>query len=339
MSKSLAVKYRPTEWEDVCDQKSIIKVLQQELVTNNIKNCYLFCGISGAGKTTMARLLANKINKNVGEPIEIDAASNNGVDNVREIIKGAQERSLSGEYKIYIIDETHALSNQAWQALLKLIEEPPQYTIFIFCTTDPQKIPATILNRVERFNFTRISTESIISRLAYICEQEHFTNYEQTIRYIAKIANGGMRDAIAILDKCGSFSTDLSIENIVDIIGMYSYDSLFSLLNAFIDDDEKKIFEIINMYYDKGNDLKTFIDQLLSFVLDVCKYAIFKSCDLLTIPAVFEEELKHTTAIDNPVNYLMYISDKLLELKNTIRFESNIKSVIEITFMQIARCK
>ena len=125
---SLAVKYRPQEWEDVVEQKSVVQILKQQIATNNIKNAYLFAGASGAGKTTASRILANKINKGVGSPIEIDAASNSGVDNVRSIIANAQERAIDSEYKIYIIDEAHALSNQAWQAFLKCIEEPPQYT-------------------------------------------------------------------------------------------------------------------------------------------------------------------------------------------------------------------
>ena len=145
---SLAVKWRPKTFEEMVEQKSVVQILQKEIETNQIKNCYLFCGQSGAGKTSQARLFAKRINNNVGEPIEIDAASNNSVENVRNIVKAAQERSIDSKYKVYIIDEAHALSNQAWQAFLKCIEEPPEFTVFIFCTTDPQKINATILNRV-----------------------------------------------------------------------------------------------------------------------------------------------------------------------------------------------
>ena len=336
---SLAVKYRPTEWLDVVEQKSIVKILQQELNTQQTKNCYLFCGSSGCGKTTLARLFAKQINQNIGDAIEIDAASNNSVDNVRNIIKSAQERSLEGKYKIFIIDECHALSNQAWQAFLKCIEEPPEFTIFIFCTTDPQKIPDTILNRVERFNFTRISSEGIQKRLFEICHAEGFTNYMDSVPYIAKIANGGMRDAIAYLDKCASYSYDLSVQNVLEALGEYSYESFFKLINAFIDGSEKDIFEIINAYYNKGNDLKLFVDKLLSFVLDVNKYAIFKDCSMLKIPVTFEEDLKRTVAIDNASAYFMYVVDKLLDLKIAIKNDSDIKSTIEVILTQIARCK
>lgn len=337
--RSLGVKYRPQTWEEMTEQKSIVKILQQEIATNQIKNCYLFCGTSGAGKTTSARLFAKQINRGIGDPIEIDAASNNSVDNVRNIIKSAQERSLEGKYKVFVIDECHALSNQAWQAFLKCIEEPPEFTIFIFCTTDPQKIPDTILNRVERFNFTRISSKGIEDRLRYVCQQEGFTNYEEAIQYISKISNGGMRDALAHLDKCASYDTNLSIENVLEALGEYSYESMFKLLNAFIDGSEKDIFEIVNSYYNKGNDLKLFVDKLLSFVLDVNKYAIFKDCSMLKIPVTFEEDLKRTVAIDNASAYFMYVADKLLDLKIAIKNDSDIKSTIEVMFTQIARCK
>lgn len=339
MSKSLAVKYRPKTWEEISEQKSIVKILKQELETNHIKNCYLFCGASGCGKTTAARIFARDLNSGVGEPIEIDAASNNSVENVRNLIKSAQERALSGIYKVFIIDEAHALSNQAWQAFLKCIEEPPQFTVFIFCTTDPQKIPDTILNRVERFNFNRISSSSIEKRLDYICNEEHFTNYKETISYIAKSCNGGMRDAIAMLDKAASYSTDLTIQNSLEALGEYSYEVMFKLLNAFIDGSEKEVFYIIDNYYNKGNDLKIFIDRFLDFVLDVEKYALFKDLDMIKIPSSLESELSRTIAIDNYKNYFMYVIDNLLDLKFMLRNDSDIKSTIEVMLTKICRCK
>ena len=173
-TKSLAVKYRPKTWDDVTEQSSTKIILQQQLSSNEVKNAYLFCGPAGCGKTTCARIFANDINKGEGNPIELDAASNNGVDDVREIIQQAKTKSLDSEYKIFIIDECHALSNSAWQAMLKIIEEPPAKSIFIFCTTNPERIPKTILSRVQRYDFNRISTEGIINRLQYILEQENY---------------------------------------------------------------------------------------------------------------------------------------------------------------------
>lgn len=336
---SLAVKYRPKKLSEITEQKSIVKILEQELATNQVKNCYLFSGKSGGGKTTAARALAAAINNNVGEPIEIDAASNSSVENVRNIIKSAQERSIDSKYKVYIIDECHALSNQAWQAFLKCIEEPPEFTIFIFCTTDPQKIPATILNRVERFNFNKITTTGIESRLRYICQQENFSNYEESIKYISRISDGGMRDAIALLEKCSSYSKDLNINNVLYVLGNYSYDSLFSLVNSCIDGDDKNVMNILDSFNNNGSDMKVFVDQYLSFILDVSKYAIFKETSSLKIPSNFEEDLKRTVAIDNAVNYFMYVTDKLLKLKSDIKNDSDIISTIEVVFLQISRCK
>lgn len=339
MSQSLAVKYRPKDWEEVTEQTSIVKILQRQLSINEIKNCYLFCGSSGCGKTTLARIFANKINNGVGEPIEIDGASNSGVENVRNIIKTAQERSIEGKYKIYIIDECHALSSAAWQSFLKCIEEPPTYTIFIFCTTDPQKIPATILNRVQRYNFNRISTRGIKSRLTQICQKEGLTDYEEAVDYISKTADGGMRDAIAALDKCAGYSTQLSIENVLEVLGNYSYQTFFHLVNAMIDGNEAEVLNTISKYYDEGNDLKLFVDQYLNFCIDVAKYSLFKSCDLIRIPSSMEGDLQNATNFENPSAYYTYLVDRLLELKNMIKNDTSIRSSIEVVFLRITRCK
>lgn len=172
--KTLAVKYRPKTWDDVTEQFSIKIILQQQLDSEEIKNAYLFVGPAGCGKTTCARIFANDINKGEGNPIELDAASNNGVDDVRNIIQQAKTKSINSEYKVFILDEVHAFSNNAWQAMLKIIEEPPAKSIFIMCTTDPERIPKTILSRVQRYDFNRISTEGIVNRLKYILEQENY---------------------------------------------------------------------------------------------------------------------------------------------------------------------
>lgn len=339
MAESLAVKYRPTDWQSVCSQDSIIKILTRQLNLQQVKNAYLFCGASGCGKTTLARIFSNEINNYVGAPIEIDAASNNGVDNVKAIIKSAQERSIDSKYKIYIIDECHALTNQAWQAFLKCIEEPPTYTIFIFCTTDPQKIPATILNRVQRFNFTRINTDKIRDRLNYICRAEGFTNYEASTEYISKICNGGMRDAISMLDKCASYDTDLSINNVLASLGNYSYDKFFKLMNDIIDDNEAEVLCAIDSIHNDGNDLKIFIDQFLSFGIDINKYILFGSCQLLKIPSSMESNIQGIINFENSQGYYNYIVDKLLDLKNMIKADSNIKLTIEVMFLQMCRGK
>lgn len=338
MAETLAVKYRPQRFDEVCSQSSIVKILQRQIDIGEFKNAFLFSGASGCGKTTCARIFANEINKGVGSPIEIDGASNNGVDNVKSIIRAAQERSISSKYKIYIIDECHALTSQAWQAFLKCIEEPPRYTIFIFCTTDPQKIPETIKNRVQRFTFNRIPTNIIKERLAYICRQEGFTNYEESIDYIAKISSGGMRAAISYLDKCAGYSSDLNISNVLSSLGNYSYDVFFDLVNHMIDGSEAQVLKIIGDFYDEGNDLKLFVDQLLSFTMDINKYALFKTCDVTKIPASMEQRLIGSTNFDNAPKYYSYVTDKLLQLKNMLKNDNDPRVTIEVVLLQITRC-
>lgn len=337
MAEALATKYRPKDFDTVIGQDSVIKILSRQIETNEIKNCYLFCGASGCGKTTIARAFARTLNNNCGSPIEIDAASNSGVDNVRNIIAEANERSIDCKYKVFIIDETHSLSNTAWQAFLKTIEEPPAYTIFIFCTTNPEKIPETILNRVQRFNFNRISTQKIIDRLTYICSQEHFYNYSDSVEYIAKISEGGMRYAISLLDKCSGYSYDLSIGNVLTALGNYSYDTFFDLTNSIIDGNQSSVLQIISKFYSDGNDLKLFVDKFLEFELDVTKYAIFKDCNMTKIPSSMIDKLNYAINFEDSLKYFNYIIDKLLSLKNMLKTDNSPKSTIEVVFLQMTR--
>ena len=337
--ESLAVKYRPSTFDAVCSQEATTKILSKMVERRSFKNTFLFCGASGCGKTTIARIFADMVNQHQGLPIEIDGASNNGVENIRDIVKAASERSLDSEYKIYIIDECHALTSQAWQAFLKCIEEPPHYTIFIFCTTDPQKIPQTILNRVMRFNFNRIPTSAIYDRLVYICEQEGFTNYKETCDYISRICNGGMRDAIALLEKCSEYNKDLDIKSSLNYIDHFSYDTFFNLVNFLIDGKEKETLEIINNVYFEGNNLKLFEEQFLAFCLDVLKYSLFKSTELTKIPSSLRGQLEGITNFDNASNYYSYLVDKLLSVKNMLKEDQDIKSTLEIGLLNIARCK
>lgn len=291
-TKALAIKYRPKTWDDVTEQSSTKIILQQQLESGEIKNAYLFCGPAGCGKTTCARIFANDINKGEGNPIELDAASNNGVDDVRNIIQQAKTKSIDSEYKIFIIDECHAISNAGWQAMLKIIEEPPAKSIFIFCTTDPQKIPKTILSRVQRYDFSRISQNGIFDRLYWIVKREEvYQNYEpDALEYIAKIADGGMRDAITLMDKCLAYSKDLTLENVVKALGTTDYDTMFKLTDTLIFSQANKAVKIIEDIYNNGKDLKTFVRQYVQFLLDLDKYGIGCDWKYLTLPRLKEYE-------------------------------------------------
>lgn len=340
--QSLAVKYRPGTFAEVVSQASTIKILKRQLEIGDVQNAYLLCGPSGDGKTTIARIFANELNKHQGSPIEIDAASNNGVDNVRDIIESAKTRAIDSTYKVFIIDEVHMVTTAGWNAFLKCLEEPPKYTIFIFCTTDPQKIPATILNRVMRFNLTKISTNLIRDRLLYVCKQEGYTNYEEACDFIAKLSNGGMRDALSYLQKSASYNNDLCITNVIQSLGNFSYETFINLTNYLVDRDQANVLKIVEDCFNKGNDLKLFVEQYLDFVLDLNKYCLFKDLSLTKIPLYLEDTknatcIKYVTSFDNSLTYFNKLSKILLDLKTSLKYDTMPKATIEVCFIDVCR--
>lgn len=337
--KSLAVEFRPKKWDDVSEQSSTKTILQNQLETNTVKSAYLFCGAAGTGKTTCARIFANEINQGKGNPIELDAASNNSVDDVREIIQMAQTRSMDSEYKIFILDEVHALSNSAWQAMLKLIEEPPLKSIFIMCTTDPQKIPKTILSRVQRYDFKRISQQGIVKRLEYICQQCMVQSYElEALDYIARVSDGCMREAITMLDKCFSFSEDgkVTLEDVSKVIGTQDIDLLMGLTGSIFLHDHKAILDDIQKVYASGMDMKLFEKQYLDFILDVVKLNMVDfdySYTALPKTNVLDRWIKDNTRDYEEYDRFTKLLDMLLELHSAIKWDPNPKFLIEARFL------
>lgn len=338
-SKTLAVKYRPKTFDDVTEQSSIKIILQQQLTSGEIKNAYLFCGPAGCGKTTCARIFANEINNGLGNPIEMDAASNSGVDDVRNITQQAQTKSLDSEYKVFIIDECHSISNTGWQAFLKLIEEPPAKSIFIFCTTDPQKIPRTILSRVQRYDFTKISQKGIVDRLRYIFDVEYAQTEEALLRlealeYIAKIAEGGMRDAISLMDKALAYSIELTLENVVQALGTTDYDTMFKLAKYIIFEQEKAI-ELVEEINNSGKDLKQFVRQFTQFLIDVQKYDILggKAWQYINIPKLTDYELELKEFDRNTYSVLLDLLNDFVKLNASIKYSSVPKYDIESTII------
>ena len=332
--------YRPQTFADVSEQKEVIDILENQIATNTVRNCYLFVGPSGTGKTTIGRILAKTVNKGFGGLIEMDAASNNGVEDIRGIIDRSNYQALDADYRIYIIDECHMITNSGWNAFLKTLEEPPAKTIYIFCTTDPQKIPDTILNRVQRFDLTKISYEGIINRLKYIVESEkaktpEISVSEDVIDYIAKLANGGMRDAVSMLDKCLSLKHEISLQDAVKILGSVNYDVLFELFFAMYNCDEKKVIEVVEDIYNSGKDLKLFIRQYTNFIADICKYKIFGNFNYVKIPKLYETELERAKNSDNEI--LKTMLDKINELNSKIKYESQVLPVVETELLLLSR--
>lgn len=334
---SLAVKYRPDTWQSVMGQDVIVQILKKQIDTNTVKNTYIFSGASGCGKTTVARIFANEINKYQGYPIEIDGASNNGVDNVKQIISSASQRSLDSEYKVYIIDEAHMLTTQAWNAFLKTIEESPKYTIFIFCTTGPQKIPDTIKNRCMRFNFTRIPSSIIYERLSYICAEEGVNVEADVLNYISRISSGEMRNAISKLETCMDFSQPITISTALSALGVYYYDIYFDLINAVVDGDFNRVSGLLDSVYSDGNDLKLFTTNFLTFLLDILKYSFNHDINCTKLPNTYKDNLEFSIGFDDATKYYNYYIDKILELKNMLRTDSEPYQTMLVVFNKMCR--
>ena len=332
--QSLAVKYRPKCWEDVTEQSVVKDILENQVQTKTVQSAYLFTGPSGTGKTTSARIFASMINDGKGNPIEVDAASNSGVDNIRQIIEDAKRKPLDAEYKIFIVDECHSLSDSSWQALLKTLEEPPKFTIFIFCTTNPEKIPATILSRVQRYNFQKISNEGIFNRLNMILETESKESdipiswSKDALEFIAKVSSGGMRDAITLMDKCLSLSNHLTLENVLKTIGSEDYSTFITFLSALEEKEKEISIKVVEDVYNAGKDVKQFMKDFSKFVLEVEKYALYKNFDYISLPNTLENELEQL--IDDS---LFDIMDFVVSLNNQIKWDNDPKTLIELSIL------
>ena len=338
MSQTLAVKYRPKTLSDVLGQNITVKILQKVIEKRNFRSCYLFAGDSGCGKTSCARAFAMAINQGCGFPEEIDAASHGGVEDVRAIIEAAKQRSLDSEYKIFIIDECHAITSAGWQAFLKAIEEPAPYTIYIFCTTEPNKLPETILNRMQRYNITKISALDIQQRLLAICAAEGFTNYSDTCDLISKTSHGCMRDAIMKLEQCANYSTDLSLENTETVLGIDLHKMMFSLIWALQDKDEKMIFKITDKLNASGIDLKNFVNLLLEFTIDLSKFKLFNDINLTNIPVHFANGgAVQSTVQAVSAEWFTALIDVLLAIKLEIKYDVSYKSTIEAFLLKFCR--
>ena len=332
---SLATKYRPKQFDEVLGQQVIIRILERQLAVKQFAHCYLFAGPSGDGKTTLARILAHEINKtqdaqggwHSAEPIEIDGASNNGVDNIRAIIDSANVRALDGEYKIFIIDECHQITTAGWNAFLKCIEEPPRYTIFMFCTTDPQKLPATILNRVMRFNLMRVSCTDIEQRLSFICQAEHRSAVPQALHVIAQQAQGSVREGITKLERVLAYSDEVTLEAVQQVLGGGSLETFLTLTNALVDQRADEIIKLFDQLELRGQDCRAFMDQYLAFVLELHKFCVFQNLRVTDLPVEAEEDIKYATGVcptpQESAQYFRHLIAQVLELQSMLKTSSN----------------
>lgn len=294
---NLANKYRPKTWDDVVEQSVVADMLKT--VCNqpimNLRN-FLLIGPAGTGKTTMARIMANTINHGQGSTIEIDAASYNSADSAREIVQQAQQYPMDAPYKIFIVDEVHVLSSQAWQVLLKCLEEGPAKSIFILCTTNPEKIPATIISRVQTFQLSKISLPGITNRLIHVLDSEiaegQSITYEvDAVGLIAKLSNGGMRDALTLLDKALSYSSDISSKNLLQALNLPNYDDYFAYLSAYAKHDNEALISITDRVYNSGVNFIKWFEGFHSFVMNIIKYIFIQDINATTIPSIYAEKI------------------------------------------------
>ncbi|WP_343345542.1 DNA polymerase III subunit gamma/tau [Terrisporobacter petrolearius] len=359
MHKALYRVYRPKTFEDVVGQEHIVKTLKNQIRNNNIGHAYLFSGTRGTGKTSTAKIFAravNCLNSNDEEPcneceicvdtlndnimdiVEIDAASNNSVDDIRELRESVKYTPSKAKYKVYIIDEVHMLSQGAFNALLKTLEEPPSYVIFILATTEPHKIPATILSRCQRFDFKRVSSKDIANRMAYICEKENIQAEEKALSLIARNSQGALRDALSILDQCMSFGNEIiEYNDVIELLGTVNIDELFELSKAIIDENTKKTLQILNEFIIWGKDIRNLMNDLIDHFRNLMVCKVSKDLDeIISMPEENIEKLKEQAKTIN-INDLIRILNILSEAQDSMKSSSNTRILAEVTMMKIAQ--
>ena len=351
MYQSLYRKYRPKSFNEVVGQTVIVQTLKNSVKKNKLSHAYLFAGPRGTGKTSIAKILAKTINcenlidanpcnkcvnctqinnKQFVDIIEIDAASNNGVDEIREINNKVNLVPSMGKYKVYIIDEVHMLSTSAFNALLKTLEEPPKHVIFILATTEFNKIPSTVISRCQKFDFKKITNTQIENRLKYILQQENKNLSEDVIKLIAKLSDGGLRDAINMLDQAISLEKDnISIDDIYNLIGDISEEKELELFKCITSGNIKETLKLINSFYEEG---KNFINICERIQLLVRNIIIFNNTD-----NYFEKEYERKLLDFSNIklDYCEKLSEELFTLINELKRTNNQKIITEISFLKM----
>lgn len=351
-------KWRPDEFEEVKGQDHIVTTLKNQMINNRIGHAYLFCGTRGTGKTTIAKLLAkavNCLNPKNGSPcnecesckaiakgiamnvIEIDAASNNGVDNIRQINESVQYKPSQGKYLVYIIDEVHMLSMGAFNALLKTLEEPPSYVIFILATTEAHKIPITILSRCQKYDFRRISIETISDRLMSLLEREGLKATKQAVDYVAKAADGSMRDGLSILDQCISFNLgeELTYDKVLETIGAVDIEVYVRLLESIGEENIIHAINIIDEAVWSGKELTQFVLDFMNFIRNVLMVKLsggnVVSMDLSTDKISVINEIGKNFTEQTLLRYI----NVLQEASNNIKVATMKRIILEVAIVKM----
>ena len=353
-------KFRPDTFEDVKGQDHIVTTLKNQIKANRIGHAYLFCGTRGTGKTTVAKILAKTVNCEHpvdGSPcnecamcrsiqdgtsmnvIEIDAASNNGVDNIREIREEVAYRPTQGNYKVYIIDEVHMLSTGAFNALLKTLEEPPSYVIFILATTESHKIPITILSRCQRYDFRRITIDTIAARLRELIDREGVQAEEKAIRYIARAADGSLRDALSLLDQCIAFYLGqvLTYDNVLDVLGTVDTEIFSCMLRQVLKGDVAAVLRSLEELVLQGKEMSQLVTDFIWYMRNLL--LVKTSADTGEILDISKENRKlleeesSMIETDTLMRYIRIFS----ELSNQIRYASQKRVLVEIALIKLCR--
>lgn len=356
--KALYRKFRPKVFEEVIGQEHLTNTLRNQMLTDNVAHAYLFSGIRGTGKTSTAKIFAralNCLNPDDGNPcnvcenckqalsdnaidiIEIDAASNNGVDDIRDLREKVKYPPSKMKYKIYIIDEVHMLSIGAFNALLKTLEEPPSYVIFIFATTELHKIPATIISRCQKFELKRIQLKDIENLMARICDASGFTYDDLALEQIARLADGAARDSLSILDQCFAANEDkhITMQVLNDVLGLVTESVIFDLVEGLYQGNSKKVLSLLNDVISSGKDIKRFTNQLIEYLRYLMLVKI--STDLSDLVNVSESTLEKIKfhGQEMSLNMLLRSVNVLTQVEVDSKWSSNSRVILEIGLIKI----